>query len=92
MEKILSLSPSHLDALVWSAEILRDIGNTEQSEKLFDKAKGDIETYRKKYNHTIHDETDDDNASDEILDHELKTSIRTQLSAVLLTHRSRGQI
>ena len=60
--------------------------------KLFDKAKGDIETYRKKYNHTIHDETDDDNASDEILDHELKTSIRTQLSAVLLTHRSRGQI
>ena len=33
-----------------------------------------------------------DNTSDEILDHELKNSIRTQLSAVLLTHRSRGQI
>ena len=38
MEKILRISPNHLDAVVWSAEILRDIGNTEQSEKFFDKA------------------------------------------------------
>ena len=37
LKQILIASPNNLDALVWSAEILRSIGDTQQSRKFFTK-------------------------------------------------------
>ena len=38
LKQVLIASPNNLDALVWSAEIFRSIGDTRQSGKFFDKA------------------------------------------------------
>ena len=38
LKQFLIASPNNLDALVWSAEIFRSIGDTRKSGKFFDKA------------------------------------------------------